>query len=92
MRKAELAEQLHALLQDVVQRSGGEWKRSYGRDVEQIFVLFGKLSPEPNSGNLRTVVPDYNKHLVKKVGKPTIKVAPEHAAKAREILRRMGML
>jgi len=60
--------------------------------VAHIFTLMGKLSPDPGSGNLKREVPNYNKHLVKKVGRPKVVATPEQRAKAREILRQMGML
>jgi hypothetical protein len=78
MTRNELRKELYALVGDM-------------RKVDQIFALFGKLSPEPNSGNLRSAIPNYNKHLVKKV-RPKLVVSPEHKAKAKEILRRMGMI
>ena len=60
--------------------------------IDNIFRLIGKLSPEPGSGNLKREVPNYNKHLVKKVGRRRIETTPEQRAIARRILREMGMI
>jgi hypothetical protein len=92
MTRNEVAEVIHQMIQTIVQESGGQWKQSYRREVERIFEVMGKLSPDPDSGNIRKVVPNYNSHLVKKVGRTPIRSTPEQRAKAREILRQMGLI
>jgi len=78
MRRKELEDELLLLVGDM-------------RKVERIFTLFSKLSPEPNSGNIKNVVVNYNKHLIKKAPKKVVGTI-EQRAKAKEILRRMGMI
>jgi len=65
------------------------------KKVEAILVAMGRLAPEPGSGNLKTVVPNYNSHLVRKVqkqGLPKVKFKPEQRNAARALLRKMGMI
>jgi len=92
MKKDEVMEQMHQIIQSAVERSGGDWRRGYRREVEAILTVIGKLTPEPNSGNIRTPVPNYNSHLIKRAKPKRLNISPELAAKAKEIMRKMGML
>jgi len=94
MTRAEVAEEIHRIIQSAVNRGGGNWHQGFRFQVEQIFTVMGKLSPE-RDGNIRKEVPNYNKHLVRKVrkpGQPKVKFTPEQRNNARALLRKMGMI
>ena len=44
-QRTELAEQIHGIIQVAVERSGGDWKRSYRHEVEHILALTTPLNP-----------------------------------------------
>lgn len=65
MTKDEVRGQIHEIIQQAVQQSGGDWKRGYRPFVDEIFRVMGKLSPEPVE---KPQVPAYNSAKVKRVG------------------------
>jgi hypothetical protein len=79
MTRAQLKLEVYHLVRD--------WPK-----VEKIFELFGKLTPEPNSGNIRDEIPNYNKHLIKKVGRQKINFTVEQQNATRAMLRKMGLI
>lgn len=91
MTKNELAEAIHVIIQTAVQESNGYWRRSYRREVEAILELVGKLTPE-HDGNIKEHVPNYNKHLIKRVGRNKKTFTEEELADPNAILRMLGMI
>ena len=83
MTKTEIFEALCVLVEDQ--------GLSTQRKVCQIFAVMGKMSPEPGSGNIKEMVIDYNKHLIKRP-KPKFKPTPQQSMKAREVMRKLGLI
>jgi len=65
MTKAEVSEAIHDMIDRLVVAQGGPTGWSYKAQVEQIFRLMGKLSPEHKS---RSEVPAYDLKLVRRAG------------------------
>ena len=67
MTRNEVGEAIHTIIQDAVQRSKGNWRHNYKNDVELIFTVMGKLTPEPKA---KPKVPVYDKNLIKRKDEP----------------------
>jgi hypothetical protein len=65
MTRAEVGNSINEIIQQAVNQSGGDWKRSYRPFVEQIFLTMGKLAPEPT---VKLEAPEYDPKKVKRVG------------------------
>jgi hypothetical protein len=62
MNRIEVAAVINNIISDAVDAGP---KHTYGRDVERIFEIMGKLSPEPTE---KPSVPVYDQKKVKRVG------------------------
>lgn len=65
MTRIEVGEQIHQIIQAAVEKGGGDWRQSYTKHVELIFIAMGKLSPEPKD---KPKVPEYRAKKVRRVG------------------------
>lgn len=65
MTRAEVAEEIHRIVQGAVEKGGGDWRQSYAKHVERIFETMGKLAPEPKT---KPTVPPYSERKVRRVG------------------------
>jgi len=94
MTRLEVADAINTIIQEAVRRSGGHtgfraglhWKRSYKPEVDQIFAVMGRLSPEPKP---KPQVPELPPDLLKKAQrlKERFQFTDEQARAARDILR-----
>jgi hypothetical protein len=62
MTRTEVGAVINIIIGDTVQAGA---KHSYAREVERIFEIMGKLTPEPTE---KPTVPAYNLKKVKRVG------------------------
>jgi hypothetical protein len=83
MTRTEIFEALCVLVEDR--------ELSTQRKVCQIFSLMGKMSPEPGSGNIKDMVIDYNKHLIKRK-KPKFQPTARQSLIAKEVMRKLGLI
>jgi hypothetical protein len=64
MTRSEVVQAINGIIEDAVRRSNGH-PTLYFRDVEKIFGVIGKLSPEVKD---KPKVPPYNQKKVRRVG------------------------
>jgi len=91
MTRGEVNNRINEIIQEAVQRSGGDWERSYRSEVEQIWVLVGKLTPEPKA---KPAVPDLPPKLVARAKriKDRTTFTEEQREAARAALRAVGLI
>ena len=84
MRKADL----NLLLAAIIEGPLPTWRK-----LEEIWKAMGQLTPEPHSGNIKPVIENYNKHLIKRVGRePKTRFTPQEKNTSRAIMRKLGLI
>ena len=87
-------EAVHKIIQAAVKRAGGNWKQAFRAEVELIDDAI-KHFYVPQQGNIidkkAAQIPKYASSQVRRPA-DKMKFTPEQEAKAREILRQLGMI
>ena len=91
MTRAEVTEAIHRIIQGVVESAGGDWRKSFVRDVDAIMQVMGKLSPEPKE---KPQVPELPPKLLKRAKrlKDRVTFTEDQREAARQVLRDLGVI
>jgi len=86
MTKSQVGNAIHEIIQHAIMKSGGNWKQSYRAEVDQIFAVIGKLSPEPKLKPEPVPLPASLLRKAQRL-KERFKFTDEQLRAARDILR-----